>query len=153
MWTVMVKCAACTPRQEKQSFGQWGSFVEWLTALPWMNLLFSLKMCRTLENIRKTSDKNSWRYWPLLWSFHMDVRVWKYSKHRKMWNRSFAVVAFYLHPHQLQAPHSVIQQRARNVTFVSDQRTRKPNSSVMSAITLCAKSTANGCATNARRKS
>jgi len=34
-----------------------------------------------------------------------------------------------------------------------DQRTRKPNSSVINAITLCAKSTAKGCATNARSKS
>ena len=39
------------------------------------------------------------------------------------------------------------------VTFIPDQRTRKPNSSVMSTITLCAKSTENGCATNARSKS
>jgi len=27
-WTVMIKCAACTPRQEKQSVGQRGSFME-----------------------------------------------------------------------------------------------------------------------------
>jgi len=27
-WTVMIKCAACTPRQEKQTVGQWGSFME-----------------------------------------------------------------------------------------------------------------------------
>ena len=145
VWTVTIKCAACTPRQEKQTIGQWGSFMEWLTALPWTHLLFSLKMCPTLENIRKTSDKNSWRNWPLLWSFHMHVRDWKCSKQRKMWNKSFAVVAFYRYPHQLQAPPSVIQHSARDATFVPDERTRKPNSSVVSAITLCAKSTANGC--------
>jgi hypothetical protein len=50
-------------------------------------------------------------------------------------------------------PPSVIQNSARDATFVPDQRPRKPNSSVVSAITLCAKSTANGCATNARSKS
>jgi len=60
------------------------------------------------------------------------------------------VAAFYRHPHQLQAPPSIIQHSARGATFVPDQRTRKPNSSVMSATTLCAKITANGCATNAR---
>jgi hypothetical protein len=60
-------------------------------------------------------------------------------------------VAFYRHPHQLHAPPSVIQHNARGATFVPDQRTRKPNSSVMSA--MCAKITANGCATNARNKS
>jgi len=45
-----------------------------------------------------------------------------------------------------------IQHSARDATFVPDQRTRKPNSSVMSAITSCAKSTENHCATNARSK-
>jgi hypothetical protein len=28
VWTVMIKCAACTPRQEKQTVGQLGSFME-----------------------------------------------------------------------------------------------------------------------------
>ena len=56
-------------------------------------------------------------------------------------------------PSQLQAPPSVIQHSARDATFVPDQRTRKPNSSIMNAITLCAKSTACGCATSARSKS
>jgi hypothetical protein len=92
-------------------------------------------MCPTLENIRKTSDKNSRRNWPLLWSFHMHVRDWKGSKQRKMWNKSFAVAAFYRHPHQLQAPPSVIQYSARDATFVRDQSTRKPNSTAVSAIT------------------
>jgi len=64
----------------------------------------------------------------------------------------FAVAAFYQQPHQLQAPPTIIQHSARDATFVPDQRTRKPNSSVMSAITLCAKSTANRCATNATSK-
>jgi len=61
--------------------------------------------------------------------------------------------AFYRHLHQLQAPSSVIQHSARDAAFVPDQRTRKPNSSLISSITLCAKSTAKGCATNARSKS
>jgi hypothetical protein len=38
VWTVMIKCAACTPRQGKQTVGQWSPFMEWLTALPWMHL-------------------------------------------------------------------------------------------------------------------
>ena len=118
-----------------------------------MRLLYSLKMCPNLENIRKRSDKNSCRNWPLLWSFHIHVSDSKCRKHRKMWNRSFAVAAIYRHSHQLQAPPCVIQHSARYATFVPDQRTRKPNSSVMGAIILCAKSTAKGCATNARCKS
>jgi len=65
----------------------------------------------------------------------------------------FTVAAFNRHPHQLQASPSAIQHSARGATFVPDQRTRKPNSSVMSATTLCAKITANGCATNTRSKS
>jgi hypothetical protein len=49
-----------------------------------------------------------------------------------MLNRSFAVAAFYQrHPHQLQAAPSVIQHSARDATFVPDQKSRKPNSSVM----------------------
>jgi len=51
----------------------------------------------------------------------------------------------------LPAP-SVIQHSARDATFVPDQRTRKSNSSVMSAITVVCEDTANGCATNARSK-
>jgi hypothetical protein len=51
----------------------------------------------------------------------------------------------------LPAP-SVVWHSARDAIFVPDQRTRKPNSSVMNATTLCAKSTANVCASNARRK-
>jgi len=30
----------------------------------------------------KRSDKNSWRNWPLFWSFHMNVRVSRCNKHR-----------------------------------------------------------------------
>jgi len=89
----------------------------------------------------------------LFWSFHRHVRDWKCSKHRNMWNTSFGFEAFYRHPHQLQAPPSVIQHSARAAIFVPDQKTGKLNSSAMSAITLCAKITANGCATNARSKS
>jgi len=152
VWTVMIKCAACTPRQEKQTVGQWGSFME-ITDSAALNafVIFTENVPSFGEH--KRSDKNSWRNWPLLWSFHMHVRDSKCSKHRKMWNRSFAVAAIYQHPHQLQAPPSIIQHSARGATFVPDQRTRKPNSSVMSATTLCAKIMANGCATNARSKS
>ena len=45
------------------------------------------------------------------------------------------------------------KHHARGATFVTDQRTRKPNSSVISEIILCAKSTAKVCATNAWCKS
>ena len=70
--------------KKNKTIGQWGSFIEWLTALSWTHLLFSLKMSTTLENIRKGSDKNSWRNWPLLWSSHMLVRDSKCSKQSKM---------------------------------------------------------------------
>ena len=52
-------------------------------------------------------------------------------------------------PSPAPAQPSVIQHSARDFTFVPDQRTRKPDTLVMRAITLCAKSIANGCATNA----